>query len=88
MRLKYGPSSEPLHISAKKLLLVRELCAFEEVVADHELCRGELRVEGVGYYLTECVEQLVLESQPPRNPVNLISYLEMVNNKLTILWES
>ena len=39
-------------------------------------------------HLTECIYQLVLESQLPHKTVNLTFQLVIVNNKLTILWGS
>jgi hypothetical protein len=41
-----------------------------------------------GFYLTECINQMVLESQLPHTIVNLLSYLVIENNKLTILFGS
>ena len=43
---------------------------------------------GLGFYLTHRIYLLVLESQLPHKSVNLMFYLGIVNNKLTILWKS
>ena len=40
------------------------------------------------FYLTQCINQMVLESQLPPKNVNLWFQLVTVNNKLTILWGS
>ena len=37
-------------------------------------------------YLTKFIHQLVLESHPPHETVNLIFQKVMVNNRVTILW--
>jgi hypothetical protein len=39
-------------------------------------------------HLTRCIDQMVLESQPPYKIVNLLHGKVTVNNKLRILWES
>jgi hypothetical protein len=40
------------------------------------------------FYLTQCIYELVLDSQLPHKTVKLIFQLVKVNNKLTILWGS
>ena len=42
-------------------------------------------VHRVEVYLTQCIDWWVLESQLPHKNVNLISWLGIVNNRLTIL---
>jgi hypothetical protein len=39
-------------------------------------------------YITECIHQLVLESQLPHEFVNLLFILVIVNDKLTDFWGS
>ena len=48
----------------------------------------DVSVDVLQVYLTECIYQLVLESQLPHKTVNLIFSSVIVNNKLTILWGS
>jgi len=56
---------------------------------------GGLGVKGKGwwergkrFYLSQCINEMVFESQPPPQNRQLIVYLVNVNNKLTILWGS
>ena len=42
----------------------------------------------VSPHLAPCIDQMVLESQPPYTSVNLLHSKVTVNNKLIILWES
>jgi len=44
--------------------------------------------QALGFYLTQCIYQLGVESQLLRKTVDLIYQKVMINSRLTILWES
>ena len=54
----------------------------------HRRQRVQSRARAAADYLTQCIDQMVFESQFPHKTVNLLLQLVIVNNELTDLWGS
>ena len=55
---------------------------------DTKLAEPSARSVSMQAYLTECIYELVLESQLPREIVNLLSIITNYDIKLSISWGS